>query len=210
MSDSCDPINCSLLGSSVHGISQARILEWVAISSSSVSWQPRDWTQVSSVSCIGRQILHHWVSRLKRPTQPQELHLSASWSAPTEASNQRLLSRPISVCQPLEKYLSATLSATISRLISTCQRLYQHLSAAWLVPVSCLTTAHSADWKAPMQPRDKHQSAAWKSPVSSLISACVRWGGLGDVQAGATRLDRRGQGCERLLLSIFGDCKESC
>ena len=28
----CDPINCSLLGSSVHGISQTRILEWVAIS----------------------------------------------------------------------------------------------------------------------------------------------------------------------------------
>ena len=33
MSDSCDPINCSPLGSSVHGIFQARILEWVAISS---------------------------------------------------------------------------------------------------------------------------------------------------------------------------------
>ena len=28
----CDPMDCSLLGSSVHGISQARILEWVAIS----------------------------------------------------------------------------------------------------------------------------------------------------------------------------------
>ena len=28
----CDPIDCSLLGSSVHGIFQARILEWVAIS----------------------------------------------------------------------------------------------------------------------------------------------------------------------------------
>ncbi|CAI9173085.1 unnamed protein product [Rangifer tarandus platyrhynchus] len=31
MSDSCDPTNCSPPGSSVHGISQARILEWVAI-----------------------------------------------------------------------------------------------------------------------------------------------------------------------------------
>ena len=31
MSDSCDPIDCSLPGSSVHGIFQARILEWVAI-----------------------------------------------------------------------------------------------------------------------------------------------------------------------------------
>ena len=34
MSDSCDPMDCSLPGSSVHGISQARILEWVAISHS--------------------------------------------------------------------------------------------------------------------------------------------------------------------------------
>ena len=33
MSDSCDPMNCSPPGSSVHGILQARILEWVAISS---------------------------------------------------------------------------------------------------------------------------------------------------------------------------------
>ena len=32
MSDSCDPMNCSPPGSSVHGISQERILEWVAIS----------------------------------------------------------------------------------------------------------------------------------------------------------------------------------
>ena len=33
MSDSCSPMDCSLLGSAVHGISQARILEWLAISS---------------------------------------------------------------------------------------------------------------------------------------------------------------------------------
>ena len=34
MSNSCDPMDCSLSGFSVHGILQARILEWVAISSS--------------------------------------------------------------------------------------------------------------------------------------------------------------------------------
>ena len=43
----CDPIDCSLPGSSVHVISQARVLEWVAISFSRGSFQPRDWTQVS-------------------------------------------------------------------------------------------------------------------------------------------------------------------
>ena len=43
---------CTPPGSSVHGILQARILEWVAISFSRGSSQPRDWTRVSCVSCI--------------------------------------------------------------------------------------------------------------------------------------------------------------
>ena len=49
--------DCSPQGSSVHGTSQARILEWVAISSFRGSFQPRDQT---CVSCIGRQVLYHW------------------------------------------------------------------------------------------------------------------------------------------------------
>ena len=40
-------MGCSLPGSSVHGIFQARVLEWVAISFSKGSSQPRDRTQVS-------------------------------------------------------------------------------------------------------------------------------------------------------------------
>ena len=43
----CDLMDYSLLGSSVHGILQARILEWVVISFSRGSYQRRDWTQVS-------------------------------------------------------------------------------------------------------------------------------------------------------------------
>ena len=39
----CDPMDCSLPGSSVHVISQARILEWVAVSFSRGSSQSRDW-----------------------------------------------------------------------------------------------------------------------------------------------------------------------
>ena len=45
----CDPVDCSLPGSSVHQILQARILEWVAISFSRGSSQPRDRTQVSRI-----------------------------------------------------------------------------------------------------------------------------------------------------------------
>ena len=42
-----------------HGIFQAKILEWVAISYSRASSQPRDWIHISSVFCISRQILYH-------------------------------------------------------------------------------------------------------------------------------------------------------
>ena len=71
----CDLMNCSLPGSSIHGISQARILEWVAISSCRVSSWPRDWTWVSSVSCIGRQILYHCATWEALPLsyKPQEI-----------------------------------------------------------------------------------------------------------------------------------------
>ena len=52
----CDPPDCPPPGSSVHGVLQARILEWVAISSSRGPSQPRDQTQVS---LYFRQILYH-------------------------------------------------------------------------------------------------------------------------------------------------------
>ena len=55
----CNPMDCSLPGSSVHEILQARIVEWVAMPSSRGSSQSRDPTHASYVSCIGRQILYH-------------------------------------------------------------------------------------------------------------------------------------------------------
>ena len=58
----CDLTDCSPPGSSVHGILQARILQWVALSSSRGSSWPRKWTHVSWVSCIGRWILYHWAT----------------------------------------------------------------------------------------------------------------------------------------------------
>ena len=45
-------MDCSLLGSSVYGIFQARILEWIAISFSRGSSQPRDRMCISCISCI--------------------------------------------------------------------------------------------------------------------------------------------------------------
>ena len=56
----CDPVDCNLLGFSVHGILQARILEWIDISFSRGSSRPRDQTQVS---CIGGRRINLWATR---------------------------------------------------------------------------------------------------------------------------------------------------
>ena len=61
----CDPVDCSLLGSSIHGILQARILEWVAMPSSKGSSWPSGWTYFSYVSCIG---YIHSTSKIKSVT----------------------------------------------------------------------------------------------------------------------------------------------
>ena len=56
----CDPMDCSPPGSSIHWILQARILEWVAISFSRGSSQPRDRTQVSRIAGVGFNL---WATR---------------------------------------------------------------------------------------------------------------------------------------------------
>ena len=90
MSDSCNPMNCYLPGSPVHEIFQARILEWVATSSSRRSSPPMDQTLVSCVSCIGKQILYHRATRelfsLETPNQ-QRTWLS-KWCIGKESSHK--------------------------------------------------------------------------------------------------------------------------
>ena len=55
----CDPVDCSPPGSSVHGILQARILEWVAVPFSRGSSWTRGWTQVS---CIAGEFFTVWAT----------------------------------------------------------------------------------------------------------------------------------------------------
>ena len=63
-------MDCSLPGSSLHGILQARELEWVAISFSRGSSQPRDQTRVS---CIPGRRFNLWATR-EAPNNKQESH----------------------------------------------------------------------------------------------------------------------------------------
>ena len=67
----CDPVDCSLPGFSVHGILQARILEWVAISFSRGSSQPRDRTRVS---CTAGRCFILWATRESDNPKAQPTH----------------------------------------------------------------------------------------------------------------------------------------
>ena len=71
----CDPVDCSPPGSSVHGILQARILEWGAISFSRGSSWPRDRTQVSRI--VGRHF-NLWATRETRIAKDSRLRLAES------------------------------------------------------------------------------------------------------------------------------------
>ena len=64
----CHPMDCSPPGSSIYGIFQVRILEWIAIFYSRGSSRPGDWNHISCVSCIGRWILCHCTKDVKYST----------------------------------------------------------------------------------------------------------------------------------------------
>ena len=75
----CNPMGCSPPCSSVHGIFQARVLEWVAISFSRGSSQPRDRTQISCVAgrrftaWAIREAWSKWSKRITKISQKQSI-----------------------------------------------------------------------------------------------------------------------------------------
>ena len=83
VSDSFEtPMDCSLPGSSVHGVLQARILRWIAIFFSRESSQPKNQTLVSYVSCVARQILYQWAT------------WEAHWQRNTDVKTKPIISLP--------------------------------------------------------------------------------------------------------------------
>ena len=66
----CDPVNCSPPGSSVHGILQARIMEWVAVPFSRGSPQPKDGPQVSRIAGGFLTIWATW--EIKKTTKKEQ------------------------------------------------------------------------------------------------------------------------------------------
>ena len=94
----CNTVDCSLPGSSVHGISQAKILEWVLISFSRGSSQTRDQTWVS---CLGGGFfitelpgkppvfLEVLPETIFQPTSPQTEHMTQAWPNPIKGPHSQ-------------------------------------------------------------------------------------------------------------------------
>ena len=118
-----DPVDCSLPASSVRGTLQARILEWVAISYSRGSSQPRDQT---CVSCICRGILLP-LSHLGSPIRIYQ------------PSNLKLPVRPSPSSSPLGKHKAVPCLCTLNFL---CESLGKLRFSIWLnylgTSLSCL------------------------------------------------------------------------
>ena len=107
----CDPMDHSLPRSSVHGIFQARVLEWVAISFSRVFSRPRDRTWVSHI--IGRRILQEPVAMvLSTPPLPSGMQLLSVFWMGQEVAGLRSLGEGMTwqnAAVPLPLYLVSNL-----------------------------------------------------------------------------------------------------
>ena len=78
-------MDCTLPGSSVHKIFQAKILESIAISSSKGSSLPRYWTHVSCISCIGRWILYQCITWETHEGKKKFIHTHTESSSVTQS-----------------------------------------------------------------------------------------------------------------------------
>ena len=139
-----DPMDCSLPGSSVHGIFQAIVLEWIAISFSRGSSRPRDWTRVSCIVDRGFTI---WATREVQRKRSYSLiekeTLLRKWSFCVK--RKHVCFWDMHVC------LFPRWGRDIAGLLFT---LYWHLTWAQFSSVAqlCLTLCDSMDCNTPVFP----------------------------------------------------------
>ena len=126
MSDTCNHMDCNPLGSFLHGISQARILEWVAISFSRESSQPRDRTWVS---CIADRCFTVWATRETylpefAQTQVHWINDAIQSSRPVTPFSSRLESFPASGSFLMSQFFASggqSIGASVSVLPTNIQ-----------------------------------------------------------------------------------------
>ena len=129
-----DPMDYSLPDSSVHGIFQARILDWFAISFSRGSSRPKDATSLSCVSCIGRWSLYHRAIRETLSLQSAHSLMNSSAVHPgmPKASSGQVTNGGSHT--PLS---TEALRGQANRLLKVCSSLHNNLEGqVWIYSLS--------------------------------------------------------------------------
>ena len=154
-----DPMDCRLPGYSVHGILQARILEWVTISFSRGSSRPRDQTRVS---CIGGRCFNFWATR-EAPGHLRQVH-KGKHTQPAFRGQEQELQRTSRACQRSRQ------ETRRGCLWSWVKRLRKQVSFA-------LTKA--AEKSAKESPADvpgwDPVELSWDRPLPSLSAVALLW-----------------------------------
>ena len=121
----CNPMDCSPLGASVHGISQTRMLEWIDMSFSRGSSRPRDRTWVS---CISGRFFTVWATREALLSLRYQLAFS-----PLQVSNHMLTLQRVLTCNTASPPDSTPLPCLLTQL--TQPDLVSYLFGVISVPV---------------------------------------------------------------------------
>ena len=144
-----DPMDHNLPGSSVHGIFQARTLEWAAVSFSSGSTWPRDQIHVSRICWVNRQILYHLICLLPFTSISECCQSSLlNTNEALDSSSLHLLHPPTLpwATQALELWFRVrTRSRSLSKRLCTWVCVFS-LSYTLTMEPSGHTLASAADW----------------------------------------------------------------
>ena len=123
-----DPTDCSPPGSSVHGILQARILEWVATPSSRGSFWPRDRTGVSCISCTAGKFFpaeplgKPWGEKRDGVSPEIKLHPESPWIAGCSARTQFMARTcPATAPCPFSSWGGTAAEGTLVSLVRGCR-----------------------------------------------------------------------------------------
>ena len=134
----CDPMDCNLPGFSVHGIFQARVLEWVTISFCRGSSWPKDQTQVS---CIAGRRFTLWATReAQDPLYSDLFPLSAlSYINIGICSFVLILLLVLTQCITLRLFLSSAVTMSNMSSVSNMLTMGSITKAIWMNTMPALT-----------------------------------------------------------------------
>jgi len=154
----CDSMDCVQSGSYIHGIFQARILEYVAISFSRGPSRPRDWTQVSTLQADSLQ------------SEPPENPTTTTTTTTTATTTTKSLQLCLTLCDPTDSSPSG----------STIPGILQARTLEWVA----ISSSNAWKWKVKVKSLSRVRllatpwTAAYQAPPSMGFSRQEYWSGV--------------------------------